>query len=185
MNGQRAARKYDLTTHAGMILQGEPTVCIGHDTPEELLMLAIWRIRNSDYGRTEQGQKTIALLEEKLKDGTLRFGHLDPKYDGEFKNGIITVNDDRPAEDVDHLAKTLVHEGTHAQNNNLEIPAHEQENKFYEEQRTQGYWNQSNENLRNAIAGDNAEKDGLKRDEKNQLRKVLESRDYPSQTHGK
>lgn len=178
MDGLPAARKYDLTTHGGMILQGEPTVRLGTDTPEELLMLGIQRIRNSEYGRTKEGQEMIALLEKKSSEGNLRFGDLPPGEAGLHKNGVITIDDGDP-NDVDNTAKTMVHEGKHAQDpGNLELSAHEEQNKLYEEQRRQGYKNKSDEDLRNAIETDKKDESARQ----GALRKeLLENRPYKSQ----
>jgi len=178
MDGFPAARKYDLTSHAGMILQGEPTVRLGTDSPAELLMLAIWRIRNSEYGRTKEGQEMVALLEKKLADGSLRFGELPPEEDGIYKDGIITINDDDP-DDLDRVASTMVHEGKHTQPAG-ELLAHEEQSKFYEAQRNQGYENPGHEQIRDAIKLDQAKPDQLRRDEKEFLRAELERRKYPS-----
>jgi len=181
MDGLPAARKYDLTSHTGMILQGEPTVRLGHDTPAELLALGIARIRNSEYGKTKEGQEMIALLEKKQSEGNLRFGDLRPGQGGLQKNGVITIDDEDP-DDVDGTAKTMVHEGKHAQDpTNLELSAHEEQNKLYEEQRNQGYRNDSDDALREAINKDNAESDKIKRDEKRHLRAYLLGIPYESQ----
>jgi hypothetical protein len=161
-----------------MILQGEPTVRLGNDTPDELLMLAIWRIKNSDYGRREEGQKIIAILEKKREDGTLRFGKLPPEEHGLHKNGVITISDD-DTDDVDGVAAALVHEGKHDQPAG-EIAAHEEETKFYDEQRDQGYRSPGHEDLRKAMIQDNAKPNQLQRDEKEFMRKELDKRGYPT-----
>lgn len=178
MDGFPAARKYDLTSHAGMILQGEPTVRLGTDSQAELLMLALARIRMSEYGKTEDGQKTIAILEEKLANGTLGFGELPPEKDGIYKDGVITINDDDP-DDVDRVASTMVHEAKHTQPAG-ELLAHEEQSKFYEEQRNLGYENPGHEKILEAIEADQAKPDQLERDEKEFLRRELERRKYPS-----
>jgi uncharacterized Zn-binding protein involved in type VI secretion len=178
IEGFWAARKYDLTTHGGMILQGEPTVRLGTDTPADLLALGIARIRNSDYGKTKEGQEMIALLEKKLADGSLRPGELPPDVGGFHDKGIITINDDN-LDDVDGVAQAMVHEGKHAQGK-MELEAHEEENKLYREQRHQGYLNPGDEELGNAINADSLEPDQLERDKKLALRELLEKRKYPS-----
>jgi uncharacterized Zn-binding protein involved in type VI secretion len=181
MDGLPAARKYDLTTHAGMILQGEPTVRLGTDTPAELLMLGIWRIRNSDYGRTEEGQAMVALLEKKLSEGNLRFGDLPPGQGGLHKDGVITIDDENP-DDVDGTAQTMVHEGKHAQDpTNLELTAHEEQNKLYEEQRNQGYRNDSDDKLREAIHEDNAKSEDERARQESLRKELLDNRGYRSQ----
>ena len=174
MDGFPAARKYDLTSHAGMILQGELTVRLGTDSQAELLMLALARIRMSKYGKTEDGQKMIALLEEKLANGTLRPGELPPDVGGFFDKGTITINDDH-LDDVDSVASTMVHEGKHAQGL-MELGAHEEQDKLYGEQRDQGYRNEGAEQVREAIEKDRkADPDGWK---KSNLRQLLEDRGY-------
>lgn len=166
-----AARKYDPTFHGGMILEGEPTVLIGGDSPATLLLLAILRIQNSKYGQTDEGKKVVEALYKKRADGKLSSAQdLPPEFmgvrvaedpepgqsQGSWDKKDNVVLDEDGLDDVDGTADTLVHEGKHEQGGK-EIEAREETLKLYEEQEEHGYDNPEAEADRKAIEEDRIE----------------------------
>lgn len=182
IEGLPAARKYDLTMHTGMILEGDPTVLIGRDSAATLLALAVLRIQNSEYAKTPEGKAMVKLLSEKLADGSLSVqdlsgfdspgrhvsgAHINDDTGvsqadrekagyGWAKKGAVAVDDDN-LDDVDGTAGTLVHEGKHAQGGD-EAAAREEGDRFYDEQKKEGYENPESEADRAHIGEGNLDK---------------------------
>jgi uncharacterized Zn-binding protein involved in type VI secretion len=126
-----AARLGDPTVHGGVIVQGEPTVLIGEAGSTHQ---AIEIIKNSKFGQTEEGKKVIKKIEELDKDGKIKFKDLPDSTRGNWENGEIGVNN-KYASDPEATASELVHEATHALNED-EFPASKTKLTIDEEIRT-------------------------------------------------
>jgi uncharacterized Zn-binding protein involved in type VI secretion len=100
------------------------------DTVEE----AIVKIEKSKFGKTDEGKKVTKKLRELQKDGKIEFQKLPDKTRGNWGDGKIGVND-KYAGDVDATASELVHEGSHAVNED-ELPASKTKATIDEEMRT-------------------------------------------------
>jgi len=100
------------------------------DTVEE----AIVKIEKSKFGQTDEGKKVTKKLRQLQKDGKIEFKKLPDKTRGDWGDGKIGVNN-KYAGDVDATASELVHEGSHAVNED-EFPASKTKATIDEEMRT-------------------------------------------------
>lgn len=129
-------------------------------TDAETLMQAMFRIRNSAFAQTAEGQLVVARLTTMYNAGDLYFHPMGANTTGSWNNGRqdIRVNDGRNR-DVDATASTLVHEGTHgvdfdqhgvSRSIDEEVRTNNNQLDFYEEQRGRGYRNAEQERRRTA-----------------------------------
>jgi hypothetical protein len=111
---------------------------------------AIRKIKNSKFAQTEEGKKVLKKIEELDKDGKVVMKSLGSGTRGAWSGGQIKVAD-AYANDPDAIASELVHEATHALNED-EFPASKtkltideemrtntDQLDFYEEQRSTGF----------------------------------------------
>lgn len=153
IGGQPAARIGDLTVHGGIIVMGCPTVMIGDvgmggaggaaaaagaagqpEAEKDPIDEAIEKIKNSEFGKTEEGKKVLKKIEDLRKDDKIEFkSYGDDGTRGEWGDGKISVSDQ--SKDPDFVASELVHEATHALNED-ENPAAKAKNTIDEEMRT-------------------------------------------------
>ncbi|OJY37620.1 MAG: hypothetical protein BGP06_01380 [Rhizobiales bacterium 65-9] len=111
---------------------------------------AIEKIKNSKFGQTEEGKKVIKKIEELDAAGKIKSTGMGENTRGEWGGGEIRVNN-QYEDDPDAIASELVHEATHAVNED-EFPAsktkitvdeemrtNENQLDFYEEQREDGF----------------------------------------------
>jgi hypothetical protein len=116
----------------------------------ETIAKAIAKIENSTFGKTDEGKKVVAKLKELQKAGKIKFKKLPDTTRGDWGSGEIGVND-KYAADVDATASELVHEATHAVNEDdfpasktkltidEEMRTNTNQLEFYKEQKADGY----------------------------------------------
>lgn len=110
-----AARRWDRTSHGGMITEGSKTVLIGFVNDAARIALAIDRIRCSAFGQTEEGKKVIKKLEDLHRDGKITFASLDVGEGARYlwAEKEIKISDES-RNNTEKLAQSLTHEATHA-----------------------------------------------------------------------
>ncbi len=151
IGGNPAARKWDQTLHGGLISSGCSKVLIGADDFDPIAA-AIARIAISPYGQTPAGQALIKKLNKLRAEGKIT---IEPPKGGvhastDLDTDAIEVYSSEGNLDVESVASRLVHEGTHAMNNDRqrngevidqfqeEKSAWDAQNEFYRGQREQG-----------------------------------------------
>ncbi len=144
-----------------VLIGGPPvTVLPAPTTDEETLMQAMFRIRNSAFAQTPEGQVVVAQLNTMYNDGDLYYHSMGASTTGSWNNDRqdIRVNEARNR-DVEATASTLVHEGTHgvdygehgvSRSIDEEVRTNNNQLDFYEEQRGRGYRNAEQERRRTA-----------------------------------
>ncbi len=95
---------------------------------------AIKKIENSKFAKTAEGKKVVAKIQSLQKDGKIKFKSLGATTRGQWGGGEITVNETYK-DDTDAIASELVHEATHALNED-EFPASKTKATIDEEMRT-------------------------------------------------
>ena len=137
--------------------------------PDDTIDKAIKQIEESDFGQTEEGKKVVKKIKELKEDGKIEYdatGSSRGKWDG--KKIIVS---DKYTSDVDATASELVHEATHALNEDEhpksktkltideEMRTNQNQLDLYEEQRKNGFRDPELERRRKA------RKDGKLRDD--------------------
>jgi uncharacterized Zn-binding protein involved in type VI secretion len=152
-----AARIGDPTVHGGVIVLGCFTVIIGEaavpdpsapmtpsaehldkgaaggskgKTPKSAIQI----IADSAFAKTDEGKKVLNKIKELKKAGKIKFRKLDGATRGQWEGGQITVNS-LFKRNRDAIASELVHEATHALNED-EFPASKTKLTIDEEMRT-------------------------------------------------
>jgi hypothetical protein len=116
-----------------------PSAC-GGKTPcppssdADTLDQAVNIIKNSSFGKTEEGKKVLAKIEQLRKDGKITFDTLASDTRGEWNGSKISVNKNYNR-DPHATASELVHEASHALNED-EHPASKTKLTIDEEMRT-------------------------------------------------
>jgi len=95
---------------------------------------AINNIKASDFAKTEEGKKVVKKIEALQKDGKIEHASLAGTKRGEWNGSKIRASD-KYKDDPDATASELVHEATHALNED-EHPASKTKNTIDEEMRT-------------------------------------------------
>lgn len=144
------------------VLIGGPPVTIlpAPTTDDETLMQAMFRVRNSAFAQTPEGQLVVARLNRMYNDGDLSYHSMASTRVGSWNNTRqdIRINDSYNR-DVERTASNLTHEGTHgvdfdehgvSRSIDEEQRTHENQLDFYEEQRGRGYNNTELERRRTA-----------------------------------
>lgn len=118
-------------------------------TPEQNIAAAIDKIKASDFAKTDEGKKVVAKIDDLQKAGKIGFG-AGPGTRGDWTGDKIRVGDDYK-NNVDAIASELVHEATHAVNEDEfpeskkkltideEMRTNTNQLDFYEEQRKGGF----------------------------------------------
>src|SRR5262245_49845469 len=118
-------------------------------TPEQNIAAAIDKIKASDFAKTDAGKKVVAKIDDLQKAGKIGFG-AGPGTRGDWTGDKIRVGDDYK-DNVDAIASELVHEATHAVNEDEypeskkkltideEMRTNTNQLDFYEEQRKGGF----------------------------------------------
>lgn len=131
------------------------------ETEKKAIADAIAKIKESDFGKTEEGKKVVKKIEELEKAGKIVFEKFEkPGTRGAWGGGKVKVAA-RYADDVDSIASELVHEATHAvyedenpesNDNSLkeEMRTNTNQLNLYEEQRLDGFEDEGLEKRRNA-----------------------------------
>ncbi len=121
---------------------------------------AIENIKNSKFGKTPEGQKVIKKIEALEADGKIVSEDLGESTRGEWSDGKIKVGK-AYEDDPDAVASELVHEATHAVNEDdfpasktkltidEEMRTNENQLDYYEEQRAGGFRDPELEDRRN------------------------------------
>jgi uncharacterized Zn-binding protein involved in type VI secretion len=178
IEGLPAVRKGDATVHGGCVMEGFAMVLIGGamapTSDAECMEDALNLIRASDWAKTEEGKKVLALLEQMQKDGKLQYNRFGDDTRGAYKDGKVFVSDGYNR-DPDGTASELVHEGTHAvadnesmnpfRNKNSvdeEVRTNTNQNDFYSEQRDT--WQSDELDDRRDIIGDGSNLSDLRKD---------------------
>jgi len=154
MSGAAAARRHDRTAHAGVITYGHHNVLINAGS-FDAVTAAINRIEASAYGQTPEGKALIAKLRKLHADGKIKIAppgqRPDALADTDPITDEITIYTLEPP-DIDGLSNELVHEGTHAQNNERqrngeyidpvqeEKSAWDAQDEYYQEQKKQSQY---------------------------------------------
>ncbi len=124
---------------------------------------AIKIIENSSFSKTKEGKKVLAKIKKLRKDGKINFKPLSGGTRGEWSGakGEITVNQTYN-NDPDSIASELVHEATHALNEDEfpkskkkltideEVRTNENQLALYEDQRKSGFRDSELERRRKA-----------------------------------
>jgi len=117
---------------------------------EEHKAAAIKKIKDSDFGKTEEGKKVIKKIDDLDKDGKIVSKSMAGHVRGAWSDGQIQVAE-AYSNDPDAVASELVHEATHAVNEDdfpeskkkltidEEMRTNTNQLDFYEEQRKTGY----------------------------------------------
>ena len=117
---------------------------------EEHKAEAIKKIKDSDFGKTDEGKKVIKKIDDLDKDGKIVSKSLAKNVRGAWSGGEIQVGETF-SNDSDAVASELVHEATHAVNEDdfpeskkkltidEEMRTNTNQLDFYEEQRKTGY----------------------------------------------
>lgn len=95
---------------------------------------AIQKIKDSDFGKTEEGKKVVTKIEDLEKNGKIGFKSLGSDTRGEWNGKEIVVNKSYEG-DADAIASELVHEATHALHED-EFPGSKSKVTIDEEMRT-------------------------------------------------
>jgi hypothetical protein len=101
---------------------------------DETINEAIEKVKESDFAKTEEGKKVVKKLEDLKKEDKIKFKKLEDTTRGEWSDGEIAVNDSYN-KDPETTASELVHEATHAVNED-DFPESKTKSTIDEEMRT-------------------------------------------------
>lgn len=118
----------------GAKASGKPTIPQKPEDPRrKALDDAIAIIEKSEWAKTEEGKKVLAKVKQLDKDGKIVFSDLGDNTRGAWSDGKIKLRKD--STDPDLMASELVHEATHAVNED-ELPRSKTKLTIDEEMRT-------------------------------------------------
>lgn len=119
--GKPMAREWDTTSHGARIRRGSYNVRVGPVMKgEEMVAAALFLLENSEFGKTERGQKIVERLRglrgyQIVIDYAPKKTGLSTDIDGYYDGHEDTVYiNPRFMTDVEGAAEVLAHEGSHA-----------------------------------------------------------------------